>query len=75
MESYNAYAYDNNVCLTIYKQEDQERWQIVPETLGLYAVSTLGNMVSYHRHGRGKRGKALKTSRNAAGYHVVTICV
>jgi hypothetical protein len=68
-------AQTHQVCLTIYRPEHQERWLAVPETNGLYHVSTLGTVVSNHKRGRGKRGQALKPSKNGGGYRVVSLCI
>ena len=63
----------NNVMVTFYNNEIEERWKSIPGTNGLYEASTLGQIKSWHRRGRGKKGKLLDPKPNSAGYLVVTI--
>lgn len=65
----------NRVCLSFYKKEMKERILPVVGSFGLYHVSNLGEVFSNHRHGRGKRGKALKPIKLNSGYLTVTLCV
>lgn len=63
----------NDVMVTFYTKELQETWKPIPGTNGLYEASTLGEIKSWHRRGRGKKGKLLEPKANSAGYLVVTL--
>lgn len=48
---------------------DNEQWAVIPNTNGLYKVSTLGNIYSL------KRGKFIKTTKPKVGYSSFSISV
>jgi hypothetical protein len=63
----------HDVMLTFYTKEPEETWKPIPGTNGLYEASSLGEIKSHHRRGRGKKGKLLTPKPNKNGYLVVTL--
>ena len=55
------------------REEQPERWEVIPDTDGQYAASTYGNIRSLKTATNGKKGGLLKPSRCKSGYLTVKL--